>query len=149
MAEDNKIIPFSAIHKNKKSKENKIISYSKYPKERRKAQYYLKTQLSIYLCRKNGVYTAQWFSQADEKISDYEIYIILKSIFSKIENKLPSTMSKRKENYEITFSLLYYENEKDENDFRYICTTPNVTTKQLAEYLLLILTMYEMKNPVS
>lgn len=147
MVEDNKIISFSTIHKNKKSKDNKIISYSKYPKERRKAQYYLKYELSVYFCKKDKHYITD--CAATDKISDYEIYMILKAIFSKIENKLPSTISKRKENYEITFSLLYYENEKDENDFRYICTTPNITKEQLAEYLLFVITMYESKNPGS
>lgn len=147
MAEDNKIISFSTIHKNKKLKKGNIICYSKNHKKRGKVQYYLKTQLSIYFCKKNGTYITDW-STCDE-ISNYEIYLILKNIFSKIENKLPSTMSKRKEAYEVTFSLLYYENEQNKNDFRYICTTSNVTTEQLAEYLLFVITMYETKNPWS
>lgn len=142
MVEDNKIISFSTIRKKDKSKNNKIMPFNK---NRRESHYYLKYELSIYLCIKTAHYIADWSTK--DNISNHEIYMVLKSIFSKIENKLPSTMSKRKRNYEITFSLLYYENEKDVNDFRYICTTPNITNEQLSEYLLFVITMYESKNP--
>ena len=147
MVEDNKIIPFSTTHKKSKSKDKKVISYNPNHENRRKAEYYLKYELSVYLCKKNNTYIVDW-STPDE-ISNNEIYEVLKAIFSKIENRLQTSMSKRKEYSEIAFSLLYYENEKDENDFRYICTTPNITKEQLAEYLLFVITMYEMRNPVS
>ena len=147
MVEDNKIITFSTTHKKNQSKDKKVISYNPNHKNRNKAQFYLKYELSVYLFKKNKQYIAEF--SASDRISDYKIYTILKAIFSKIENRLPSKMSKRKEYSKITFSLLYFENEKDANDFRYICTAPNVTTEQLAEYLLFAITMYELKNPIS
>lgn len=164
MVEDNKIIPFSTTHKKSETMNKKVISvsttyknnistgkknilFNPNHKKRNKAQFYLKCELSVYLSKKNKHYVANL--SASDKMSDYEKYLILKAIFSKIENRLPTTMPKRNEYSEIVFSLLYYENEKDENDFRYICTTQNITKEQLAEYLLFVITMYEMRNPVS
>ena len=64
MVEDNKIITFSTTHKKNQSKDKKVISYNPNHKNRNKAQFYLKYELSVYLFKKNKQYIAE-FSASD------------------------------------------------------------------------------------
>lgn len=124
-------------------KDNIIISFDSYKRKRKKTKYELKAEISIYLHRFNGRCALNWYTN-DKKLSEDNIYYIQKSILSDLVKKVPQIEYNSKECYEINFTLLYYE--KSKNEFKYICTSPNITNEKLVEYLLISTSIYEFKK---
>ena len=89
--------------------DNKIISFDSIQKKRRKPEYKLKAEISVNLCKNGESYINNWYSK-DEKITEEEIYLILKSIFYELGKKIHEITIKKDESYNVDFTLLYYEN---------------------------------------
>jgi len=129
-------------------KENKVISFESIQKKRKNTEYILVTELSFHICKKNGTFITKCFTPPNDKITDQEIYQILKSIFSKLEKNFPLKNFHKEKSYEATFLLMYYENSKRKNDFKYICTTEGITEERLTEYVLILLDTYKKWNMI-
>lgn len=124
------------------NKDNIIISLDSY-KRQKNTKYELKAEISIYIRRFDGKYTLNLYTR-DKTLSEDDIYLILKEILSDLAQEVHQIEYNPKECYEITFTLLYYEKNKE--DFAYICLPQNITKEKLAEYLLISTSIYELKK---
>jgi len=79
-------------------------------------------------------------------LSAEDMYLMLKSIFIDLTNKLEEITIKKKDSYEKTFTLYYYENPNKKNDIRYLCIPQNITNEKLAEYLFIMTNIYELRE---
>ena len=111
---------------------------------RKKSEFRLKTEISIYICRNGERYTNDCTSSnKDDTVED--IINILKKILFRIANEIPEIEIERIDFYEISFTLLYYENNNKHN-WKYICLTKNIKLEKLAEYLYTFISIYEYKK---
>ena len=122
--------------------ENKIIEFNKAKKKTTAKRYKLVAQVSIELIRKDEMYKNQWFSPND--ISEKDIYYILKRIYQKLLKEVQLIEYKEHDEYTAEFSLLYYE--KSKKDIKYICNPPTISKEKLAEYLMVSISIYELKK---
>lgn len=122
------------------NKENKIISFEKRKKDN---VFKLKAEISIYIKRQGESFTIDWHS-ADENISQEEIYIIQKKALASLVKEVPQIEVKKIEDFEITFTLLYYE--KDKRNFKVITLPQYLKKEKLAEYLFISTSIYEYKK---
>lgn len=122
---------------------NNIIKFEKnFHKNAVLNQYELKAQILVRICRNDESYKVDFFSP--NKISEKDIYEILKKIFSKLKEEIPKLEYKEKEVYNKDIVLLYYE--KSPEDFKYICCTPNIPKKKLLEYLFAVIYTKDSKE---
>lgn len=122
------------------NKENKIISFEKRKKDK---DFKLKAEISIYIKRQGEIFTIDWHS-ADESISEEEIYKIQKKALASLVKEVPQIEVKKIDNFEIVFTLLYYE--KNKRNFKIITLPQNLKKEKLAEYLFISTSIYEYKN---
>lgn len=122
--------------------DNKIISFDSIQKKRRKPEYKLKAEISVNLCKNGESYINNWYSK-DEKITEEEIYLILKSIFYELGKKIHEITIKKDESYNVDFTLLYYENVNKKDDIKYICMPQNISEEDLIKYLFINISIYE------
>lgn len=120
--------------------DNKIITFDA---NRKKHKYKLKVEFSIYICRTNDKYTVEWDSP-DSDISHKELYSIQEQILKQLAPEIPQIQYKAQDSYEISFTLLYFEQSK--NHFHYVCLPQNIKKEKLAEYLVISTSMYGLKN---
>ena len=122
---------------------DKIIPF-KQATFRKKSEFRLKTEISIYICRNGERYTNDCTSSnKDDTVED--IINILKKILCRIANEIPEIEIERIDFYEISFTLLYYENNNKHN-WKYICLPKNIKLEKLAEYLYTFISIYEYKK---
>ena len=75
---------------------NNIIKFEKnFHKNAVLNQYELKAQILVRICRNDEFYKVDFFSP--NKISEKDIYEILKNIFSKLKEEIPKLEYKEKE----------------------------------------------------
>ena len=127
MANSNKIIPFRQVTLRKKS------------------EFRLKTELSIYICRNKDSYNCDCASSNEEDTLEY-IVVILKKILKDLSKKVPQIPFKKYDYYEVTFSLLYLESISNDHNWKYICLPRNMELEKLAEYLYTFISIYEYKK---
>lgn len=125
-------------------KDNKIINFKQIRKKQKRREYSLTAEVSIELSRSSESYTINWYSR-DKKITEEDIYNILKSIFEDLITKVNQIHIKKVDNYNVNFTLLYYENCTEKNDIKYICI-PKITNEKLAEYLFICINIYQLKK---
>lgn len=122
------------------NKDNKIISFEKRKKDN---VFKLKAEISIYIKRQGESFIIDWHS-ADESISQEEIYIIQKKALASLVKEVPQIKVKKIDDFEITFTLLYYE--KDKRNFKIIILPQYLKKEKLAEYLFISTSIYEYKK---
>ena len=127
MAKDNKIIPFE--HK----------------KVRKKSEYRLKSEITVYICRNVETYTCNCYCQ-DEDITKEEIFEILKRIFYKLTEEIHQIPIKKVDYYTVNFTILYYEDIHNACNFRYLCIPQDIKKEKLTEYLYTFISIYELKK---
>lgn len=119
------------------NKENKIISFEKRKKDNISR---LKAEISIYIKRQGESFIIDWHS-ADKNISQEEIYNIQKKALASLVDEVPQIEVKKIDNFEITFTLLYYE--KGKRNFKFIMLPQYLKKEKLAEYLFISTSVYE------
>lgn len=125
-------------------KENKIISFEKRKNNRKKKEELkLTAKIAVYICRKDEKYYIDWYSP-DEKLSQEDIFLIQQRILSRLIEDVEELEFKKREFYEVEFTLLYYENTRD--NFTYICVPQDIDKKKLTEYLFVSTQIYELKK---
>lgn len=122
--------------------ENKIIELDKAKKKTTAKRYKLAAQISIELIRKGEGYKTHWFYSND--ISEEDAHHILKRIYKKLLKEVQFIEYKEHDEYTAEFSLLYYE--KSKKDIKYICNPPTISKEKLAEYLMVSISIYELKK---
>lgn len=122
---------------------NKIISFADALK-RKKAEYKLKAEISLYMSRNNETYTINWSSP--NNILEEDIYSILKSILEDLSTKVEEIHINKIDTYEVTITFFYYKKDDGSNDFRYIYTPRNIKEEKLTEYLYTSIQIYELKK---
>ena len=127
MANSNKIIPFRQVTLRKKS------------------EFRLKTELSIYICRTGKSFTCDCISSNEEDTIE-DIVVILKKILKDLSKKVPQISFKKYDSYKVTFSLLYYEREGNNNNWKYIFLPQDMNLEKLTEYIYTFTSIYEYKK---
>lgn len=123
-------------------KNNKIISFTQAQKRKKKQKYELKAEISVYIKKNEMSYITDWSSPNQNDTED-SIYIILERIFEDLTKDLSEIHIKKDENYEVNFTLMYYERGKD---IKYICIPQEIEEVKLAEYLFTTICIYEWKK---
>lgn len=125
-------------------KDNKIISFED-RKNRKKPEYSLKSEITVYICRNVETYKCDCYCQ-DEEITKEEIFEILKRIFYKLTEQIHEIKMKKVDYYEITFTLFYYEDIHNSCNFKYLCIPQDLEPEKLTEYLYTFISIYEYKT---
>lgn len=125
------------------AEENKIICFANALK-RKKAEYKLKAEISIYIRRNDETYTIDWYSP--NNILEEDIYSILKSILEDLSTEIEEIRIAKTDNYETTVTFFYYEKNDGSSDFKYIYNPRNIKKEKLAEYLYTSISIYELKK---
>ena len=128
------------------AEDNKVISFGLLKSKRKKNEYFLKTKISIYMCKNSQNCKIEISLPLGDKISTSEIFIILKLIYKDLKQKVSEKQVDPKENFEVNFTLLYYENTRDPMDFKYMCIQQDISKEKLAEYLFIINALYKNKK---
>lgn len=123
---------------------DKIIPFRQVT-SRKKSEFRLKTEISIYICRNDDNYTCDCTSTDDSDTID-SIIDILKKILIRISSTVENIEIKKIDNYKLSFTLLYYENINNKHDWKYICLPKSITLEKLAEYLYTFISIYEYEK---
>ena len=125
-------------------KNNKIVPF-KASKIRCKSKYRLKSEITVHICRNSETYTCNCYCQNSE-ITEEEIFEILKKIFYKLSKEVCTIKIKKIDYYNITFTILYYENIYNSYNFKYLLIPQNMEKEKLTEYLYTLINIYELKK---
>lgn len=122
--------------------DNKIIPFKQ--KTRQKSEFRLKAEISIYICRDGKRYTCDCSSP--NNITPEGIIEILEKILKRISKEITKIEIEKNDYYEITFTLLYYEDIKNRNNYKYLCLSQDIKLEKLAEYLYTFINIYKYKT---
>lgn len=134
-------------------KDNNVISFENLKEKRKKNKYDVKAEISIWLLKNGCNFTLDWRASGDgisKTDSNKSTYEILEKILDKLSSELSTIEYISEEFYEIYFTLMYLEDNK--GNFKYIYIPEKVkdkSNKKLAEFLLIVTSIFEVKNPES
>ena len=128
-------------------KENKIISFDEWKKSATNSQinkkYNLKYSFDIELFQDaDSIYSFNYFYP--EEITEEEFFKIMFEIFLKTSSECNMIKIKVKEIKKLLnrhFSILYYINDKNPKDFKFICT-PAISDSELVLLLSILIDNY-------
>ena len=129
---------------------NKIISFQQKKNERNNknnGKFVLKAIINLNISKNvEGIFKAN--ASSFSKITEDDILKILYKILNKISKKVPYIKLEMDKTYIIYFSIYYYENIENKNEFRYVFS-PNMPLENVAEYLYLYISAaeYEENHP--
>lgn len=120
---------------------DKIVPFRQM-KDRKKSEFRLETEVSIYICRNEKKYTFDC-SSPDSNITIEEIMNILEEVLMDLSKKVGKIKISANDCYEVCFTLLCY---KKNNNYKYICLPQNISSEKLAEYLFTFISIYKYKK---
>lgn len=124
---------------------NKIIPFKQETHHRAKSEFRLKTQISIYIRKEAEKFTVDCTSSNEDDTIE-GILLILKKVLAKISTQIPEIEIKKIEYYEVSFTLLYYEDINNKHNWKYISIPKDIKLEKIAEYLYVFISVYEYKK---